>query len=288
MSDIYLKLFLCVSPCHTLSPLFSFLTRVERWHLNHVCSSVWAAVPLPPAVQCKVNQVRTPLILCLSRKSLLEHVCDTDRLRRLSSTCRLLASPPSCTESARWTLLPPGLSDPCEASLRRSARRSARSPQLVTRWLWEIFVGANGDKSADIMVIKRLTGSGKGLTRFLSLPLPPSISFCLLSRLPYLIALLSSWFRYTGAVVYTVICTVNRAWRKGRRRQRETEGCLLWAYEREVDQTRVVEVLEQSHVVEEDKGGGHGCSDTPEEASTKRLPSTQTFPEYISGMSFEC
>lgn len=45
-----------------------------------------------------------------------------------------------------------------------------------------------------------------------------------------------------------------------------------------VDQTGVVEVLEQSHNVEEDERGG----------STKRLPYSKTFPQYISGMSFEC
>lgn len=45
------------------------------------------------------------------------------------------------------------------------------------------------------------------------------------------------------------------------RGQRETEGCLVCVYGRwgGVDQTGVVEVLEQSHVVEKDKRGGHGC-----------------------------
>lgn len=48
-------------------------------------------------------------------------------------------------------------------------------------------------------------------------------------------------------------------------------------YGGEVDQTEVVEVLEESHVVEEDKGVGM-AADTPKEASTKRFPYTKTFP----------
>lgn len=62
------------------------------------------------------------------------------------------------------------------------------------------------------------------------------------------------------------------------RGQRETEGCV---YRGEVDQTGVVEVLEQSHVVEEDKKKKKEAgiaADILEEALTKGLPYTKTFP----------
>lgn len=48
-------------------------------------------------------------------------------------------------------------------------------------------------------------------------------------------------------------------------------------YGEEVDHTGVVEVLEESHVAEEDKVVGM-AADTLEEAWTKRLPYTKTFP----------
>lgn len=58
-------------------------------------------------------------------------------------------------------------------------------------------------------------------------------------------------------------------------------------YGGEVDQTGVVEVLEESHDAEEDKAVGM-AADTLEEAWTKRLPYTKTFPLCISAMSIEC
>lgn len=48
-------------------------------------------------------------------------------------------------------------------------------------------------------------------------------------------------------------------------------------YGEEVDHTGVVEVLEESHVAEEDKVVGM-AADTLEEAWTKRLPYAKTFP----------
>lgn len=155
-------------------------------------------------------------------------MCDTDHPHWLSSTWRLFPFPLFCTGSTRWTLLPLALSDvqfycASPAMLKSLADQMSAQGLRSCRaigWKRFLFCG-HSDKSTDIMVIKRLTGSGKDWLLF-SLSLTPSILFCLISPLPSLIALLSSWFRYTSAIVYTVICTVNGAWRKGRRS--ETEG----------------------------------------------------------------
>lgn len=56
-------------------------------------------------------------------------------------------------------------------------------------------------------------------------------------------------------------------------------------YGGDVDQAAVVQVLEESHVVEEDKAVG--VADTLEEAWTKSLPYAETFPLCISAMSTE-
>lgn len=56
-------------------------------------------------------------------------------------------------------------------------------------------------------------------------------------------------------------------------------------YGGEVDQAGVVRVLEESHVVEEDKAVG--VADTLEEASTKSPPYAETFPLCIRAMSAE-